>query len=105
MDVLTDTDVSESAGEVDETVGAVVSDRLMKFQVCSVDNPLSAKSFTEVVKVAVQLSDKLISTEGVKVAVVLVLLSTVVITPEIKLPEIFLYKKQSQQDYCNQVCH
>ena len=38
---------------VDLAVGAVVSDRLMKFQVCSVDNPLFPKSLTEVVKVAV----------------------------------------------------
>ena len=43
----------ESAGEVEIIVGAVVSDRLMKFQVCSVDNPLFPKSLTEVVKVAV----------------------------------------------------
>ena len=45
--------VVPSDGEVEETVGAVVSDRLMKFQVCSVVNPLFPKSLTEVVKVAV----------------------------------------------------
>ena len=46
---LTETEVTESAGEDEENVGAVVSDRLMKFQVCSVDNPLFPKSLTEVV--------------------------------------------------------
>ena len=47
------TGFAESTGEIEETVGAVVSDRLMKFQVCSVYNPLFPKSLTEVVKVAV----------------------------------------------------